>query len=379
MLAGETVSDSGEPSPARAPLPGPAQVTTARRRRDHPREAPSGLVAASATGAPTRATELKLAESPRRAEGLTELDVENLKAILEHEVTYNTMKNYYIQWKIFHDWATRRGVSDLPAEAAQVAAYLAERSEEHGHKPATLRVAAAAIAFVHRTAELDDPCARSEVKRALKGATRKAGRSQKQAEALTAEAFAVMSSTACRPRSGRGGGLERPETAQRRGNFDIALISLMRDAMLRISEAAALFWEDIQPVHDGTGRVLIRRSKTDPEGHGAVAFVSAPTMAALKLIRQGAPDNGSVFGLSPNQISRRIKKAAQTAGLGDGFSGHSPRVGMARDLVRAGIELPSLMTAGRWRSPAMPAHYARGETAGKGAVAQFYAICAPPT
>ena len=79
-----------------------------------------------------------------------------------------------------------------------------------------------------------------------------------------------------------------------------------------------------------------------------------------------------MFGLRPNQISRRIKQAAQAAGLGDDFSGHSPRVGMARDLARVGIELPSLMNAGRWRSPAMPAHYTRNESAGKGAVAQFH-------
>ena len=378
MLAGKTVSDPGKPTPTRARLQ-PATPTMARGRYGDRRQAPSGLVDASATGAPTRAAELELADSPRRAENLTESDVENLNAVLEHEVTYNTMKNYCIQWKIFQDWAERRGVRDLPAEPAQVAAYLAERIEEHGHKPATLRVAAAAIAFVHRTARLDDPCARPEVKRALRGATRKAGRSQKQAEALTAEAFAVISATARRPRPGRGGRLERPETALRRGNLDIALIGVMRDAMLRRSEAAALTWEDIQPAPGGTGRLLIRRSKTDPEGHGAVAFVSAPTMAALELIREGAPAGGSVLGLSPNQVSSRIKKAAQTAGLGDGFSGHSPRVGMARDLVRAGTELASLMTAGRWRTPAMPAHYARNETAGRGAVAQYYGAHRQPT
>ena len=95
-------------------------------------------------------------------------------------------------------------------------------------------------------------------------------------------------------------------------------------------------------------------------------------MATLRLIRNGTVDIDSVFGLRPNQLARRIKQAAQEAGLGDGFSGHSPRVGMARDLARAGIELPRLMNAGRWRSPAMPAHYTRNETAAKGAVAQFY-------
>ena len=95
-------------------------------------------------------------------------------------------------------------------------------------------------------------------------------------------------------------------------------------------------------------------------------------MAALTRIHDNASASASVFGLGANQISNRIKKAAAAAGLGDGFSGHSPRVGMARDLVRAGVELPSLMIAGRWRTPTMPAHYARNETAGRGAVAQLY-------
>ena len=63
---------------------------------------------------------------------------------------------------------------------AQVAVYLAERLEAAGHKPATLRVAAAAIAFVHKTAGVADPCASPAVQRTLRSATRKAGKSQKQ-------------------------------------------------------------------------------------------------------------------------------------------------------------------------------------------------------
>ncbi len=45
---------------------------------------------------------------------------------------------------------------------------------------------------------------------------------------------------------------------------------------------------------------------------------------------------------------------------------------MAWDLARVGIELTSLINSGRWRNAAMPAHYTRNETAGKGAVAQFH-------
>ena len=45
---------------------------------------------------------------------------------------------------------------------------------------------------------------------------------------------------------------------------------------------------------------------------------------------------------------------------------------MAQDLVKDGATLPELMQAGRWASPEMPAHYARSELAGQGAVARYH-------
>ena len=153
-----------------------------------------------------------------------------------------------------------------------------------------------------------------------------------------------------------------------RGQFDIAMVSLMRDALLRIGEAAALTWADLAAEPDGTGRLSVQRSKTDRDGRGATLFVSATTMAALAEIRNGAEPGDRIFGLSVVQMTSRIK----AAGLGDGYSGHSSRVGMARDLVRAGTELTALMNAGRWKSHEMPAHYTRAEEAGRGAVARYY-------
>ena len=309
---------------------------------------------------------------PEPAAGLTGEDVRNLNTVRQHVMADNTKANYRSQWRRFAEWARARGVTALPATPAHVAAYLAERIERAGHKPATLRTAAAAIACIHRAAGMADPSAAPEVKRTLNGATRKAGRRQKQAPALTAEALARIRATADEPRPGRGGRPESRATAQHRGRVDVALISVMRDAMLRVSEAAELTWADIQADPDGTGRLLIRRSKTDPDGEGAVAFIAAPTMTRLVAIRDNAAPGASVFGLRRSQMTKRIKQAAQAAGLGAAFSGHSPRVGMACDLARVGIELPRLMTAGRWRSPDMPALYTRNETAGRGAVAEFY-------
>ena len=175
-----------------------------------------------------------------RTDGLTREDVHNLNAVLGHAMADNTKTNYRSQWRRFAEWARAKGVSALPADSPHVAAYLAERIEREDHRPATLRTAVAVIAYIHRAAGLANPCAAAVVRRALSGATRKAGRMQKQADALTADALALIQATACQPRLGRGGRWESRTTAWRRGRVDVALISLMRDAMLRVSEAAGL-------------------------------------------------------------------------------------------------------------------------------------------
>ena len=81
-----------------------------------------------------------------------------------------------------------------------------------------------------------------------------------------------------------------------------------------------------------------------------------------------------VFNLHPDTIRRRLQQAARAAGLPSwrDITGHSGRVGMAQDLSAAGFALPELMTAGRWKSPRMPARYTERQAAGRGAVARYY-------
>ena len=52
-------------------------------------------------------------------------------------------------------------------------------------------------------------------------------------------------------------------------------------------------------------------------------------------------------------------------------SGHSLRIGAAQSVAAAGTDLVELQQAGRWESPSMPAHYARGQLAARGAVARL--------
>ena len=237
-----------------------------------------------------------------------------------------------------------------------------------------LRVATAAISKAFEVAGLPDITKDSKVRDALRAHRNSSARSGlrvRQAEALTSEVQMAIRATALYPRRGRGG-METAEQARRRGLVDIALVGLMRDCLLRRSEAAAIVWGDISRDTDGSGRLFLGVSKTDQEGDGALLFISRQTMRDLDNIRHGGGPDQPVFGLHPKSIGKRITAAAGAAGMTGKFTGHSARVGMARDLARAGEELPALMTAGRWKGAEMVARYIARESAGRGAVSRYH-------
>ena len=86
-------------------------------------------------------------------------------------------------------------------------------------------------------------------------------------------------------------------------------------------------------------------------GRPSTMLEQAPDEIEVTVVDPSTP----VFGLSASQIGRRVNAAAKAAGLGEGYTGHSGRIGMAQDLAAAGVELPALMNAGRWKSSKMPA------------------------
>ena len=78
-----------------------------------------------------------------------------------------------------------------------------------------------------------------------------------------------------------------------------------------------------------------------------------------------------MFGLKPATSSERIA-AAVAAGLGEGYTGHSCRVGMAVDLAEADATMPQLQAVGRWKSSQTVARYVGAQFAGRSVVAQLY-------
>ena len=310
--------------------------------------------------------------------GLTVQDQRRIQDALDSSTSANTRRAYNQAWRRFEAWAKDRGRGHpLPASPELVAAFLAELAEE-GKSVATLRLTKSALAAVHRSTGYQDPTDNEGVRKVMAGIARVNGRPQRQAKPLTETALAAVKATAGIPRrhQGRAVRAENAWAARRRGQVDVALLSVLRDGLLRRSEAAALRWGDVDVQDDGSARIHVRRSKTDPEGEGAVLYIGPDAAAALVAIMPEGfavvDPSTPVFGLSESQIGRRVNAAAKAAGLGDGFTGHSGRVGMAQDLAAAGVELPALMNAGRWKSPKMPARYTEGQAAGRGAVARYY-------
>ena len=306
---------------------------------------------------------------------ITGADRQRISDLLDRSVADNTRIMYASAWRSFEAWARARGRSHpLPASPELVAAYLAERAVA-GKTAATVKLHRAALGAIHRSTGHQDPTDNEGVRQLLAGVARSNGKAQRQAKPRGAEALGAVRATAASPRTGPRGRREKPWTAERRGKVDVALLAILRDGLLRRSEAADLRWGDVGRREDGAALLHVRRSKTDPEAEGAVLYVSQAAARALQAIMpqdETVDPEARVIGLSASQIGRRVKAAARAAGLGDGFTGHSGRVGMAQDLAAAGAELPELMTAGRWKSSAMPARYTARQAAGRGAVARYY-------
>ena len=250
---------------------------------------------------------------------------------LENARSVNTRRNYAGQLRKFRAWCEREEQLPLPVSPEVAAAYAAELVED-GKSMSTVRLAVSAIVDAHKRVGLESPV-NAGVTETLRGLTRQIGVSQKQAKPLDADALAAIRATAFTPRRSRGGSLESEESALKRGRLDIALASVLSDAGLRVSGAAQLRWRDVLDAENGAGLVNIERSKTDQSGEGAYVAITPETLEALKLLRQASkvmPDaDAPVFGLSMSQISHRVDGMARVAGLGDGYSSHSGRVGLA--------------------------------------------------
>ena len=129
----------------------------------------------------------------------------------------------------------------------------------------------------------------------------------------------------------------------------------MSDALLRVSEAAALKVTDFEA--EGANTLTIRRSKTDQEGEGAVQYIGGPTVARVRAWLDAAGITaGAMFQrldkagrprgrLSTVSIRAIVQRRTAEAGIEGRVSGHSLRVGGAQSLAPARASIVEVQTA----------------------------------
>ena len=268
----------------------------------------------------------------------------------------NTERAIRADLAVYAAWCRSRGLAALPAPPETVADFVDAMAAERA--PATVRRYVASIGVVQRAAGLPEPTQAGSVRLALQRMHRRRGRRQQQVQALT---------WPLRTRLLEAAGDRLIDDRNR------ALVAVAYDALLRRSELAELAVADLAVNVRGAATLLVRRSKTDPEGRGTPVYLARDTVALVRgWLERSDVARGRLFrsltrtgrlgaSLDASQIPRIFRAMARHAGVtaevAAALSGHSARVGAAQDMIASGIDIAAILHAGRWKTPTMVNRY----------------------
>ena len=281
--------------------------------------------------------------------------------LVKASIAPSTIETYRLAMQQLEIWLEGRSLSDNLLANYITALY------QDGKSPSTISKIVAAVKW---TAKNHGGGISFEItEKALASIRRKGkGRGRGQVDAITWEEVEQICALA--EAEGTVAGLR-----------DSALIRLMSDCLLRISEAVAVDAEDVNSA------LRVHQSKTNAGTTGITdvrLYIGTPTQEAIKRyceaagitegplfrwIRRG--DNIAGTRLTIDGVRKIIQRRARKAGVEGKISGHSLRIGSAVSLAQAGASVVNMQVAGRWKSPQMPAHYARAELIEQGAIARF--------
>ena len=333
-------------------------------------------------------------------EGLTLAEMQAVRGERFDSVREGTGGVYTKHLKYFEEWFKGRGLDQSLVDTENIDAslvdthylqvYLRDMRVTMGLSLSSVGCAVAAVRKCLEWEGLLDQVDWGEVGKQVRQYRKDDPYQPAGVDGITRSRFELILASAWLRRPG-----EWPEKTARRAALDIALISLMRDCLLRRVEAAAVTWGDIKiekvRVREPGGRtrlhvfgvLTIPFGKTDRHGNREVGYIDIETLARLQKMavlcgRDPSRDGEKVFGIGEKQVANRIIAACKHAGLsGPGLSGHyaghSCRVGMAMDLAMNNTSLVGIMQSGRWRIPKTVMRYIKAIAAGDGAVARLYA------
>lgn len=243
-------------------------------------------------------TDLAWAVTQMRAGDRIRLD-DTLFAAFEAASSPHSLRALRSDLEAFDLWCRRTGRIALPATPQVVADYLDARAGQ-GAKPASLARYKASIAKIHQLLDLKDPTPASLVKLRLQAIRRRLGTAQKQARPLRFKG-PVRNVERDKPRGLNVRALLEACAEDLPGLRDRALLSVAYDTGLRASELVAIEVEHILEALDPEARLLaIPRSKGDPEGQGATAFLSPRSVRAITAWSQAA-------GIVEGPVFRRVQ------------------------------------------------------------------------
>ena len=258
-----------------------------------------------------------------------------------------TIRAYKSNFENFIKYCEEINEEALPASSEIVVSFIKSISDGK-LKSASIRMAVASIATIHKLNRLNDPVNDPDVKLEMRRMHRNLGRASNQAYGINKDLLDKMIAAA---------------SDDLRGIRDRALLSLAYDTLCRRSEIVSLDVKDIIYSNDQM-KIRLRKSKTDQDALGKVLEVSNESkMYLLKWLKQSNLTSGKIFkGVKNNrkftkelnkaQVNKIYKKLAGKANVDKEIlkkiSGHSTRVGAAQNLLSSGANLGMILKKGRW-------------------------------
>ncbi len=198
----------------------------------------------------------------------------------------NSVRGFLSDIGLFGDYCRQVRQSAAPTQPATIIAYLRSRTSHADAKKrakvATLKRIIASISRLHLLLDLPDPTKDLMVKLEMQRLRRDLGTVQKQARPLRFKGN-VSDIYGEEQRGVSLKALMEGCGSDESGIRDRALLSVAYDTGLRASELVAIEIEHILPASDPDARLLrIPKTKGDPEGKGATAYLTIRSVVAVQ-------------------------------------------------------------------------------------------------